>query len=109
MGVGEDRQQLATLDMIEKRRDFVAREWTREPLHVVLNENLNGGALNGTATFDRSVCSAANRHVGAQKNWLCHHGAIAIRGWSSRYDSTILAVTGLKPPRLPIRFFQTPF
>jgi len=44
--VAKNRQQLAALLMFEKRADFLAPERTREPLHVVLHEYLDRGAVD---------------------------------------------------------------
>ena len=67
--VGKDRQQVAALDTIAKRPDFLACERAREPLHIVLHEHLNGGALDRTAALDCGVHAATARHVRAEKNF----------------------------------------
>ena len=59
--------------MFEKSADLLARKRTREPLHVVLHEHLDRGALDRATALDRSVHATADRHVRAQKNFLfCH-------------------------------------
>ena len=58
--------------MIKKSRNLLARERTREPLHVVLHEYLDCGAIDGAAALDRHVYATADRHVGSEKNFLCH-------------------------------------
>lgn len=68
----EDRQQLAALHVIKKSRNLLTGERTREPLHVVLHEYLDRGAIDGAAALDRHMNATADRHVGAEQNFLCH-------------------------------------
>src|SRR5207249_6531196 len=55
--------------MVEKRADLLARQRPGEPPHIVLYENLHGGALNGTSPLNRHVHTAADRHVRAKENF----------------------------------------
>src|SRR2546430_2383733 len=59
--------------MFKKGADFLAREWTCEPLHVVLHKHLNRGTFDRTAALDCGVHATADRHVRAEENLvLCH-------------------------------------
>src|ERR1700688_2836674 len=80
--MGKNRRQLGTLGVIEKGANFLLHERSREPLHIVLHEDLHGGAVDRTGAFDRHVHPAADRHVGAEEN-----GGLGSRGgfaWSQR-------------------------
>src|ERR1700730_187318 len=65
--------------MSDKGADLLARKWTREPLHVVLHENLHGRALDGTGALDRGVDSAANGHVSAEENFGMRNAECGMR------------------------------
>src|SRR5437667_5970366 len=54
--------------MIKKGADFVSRQRTGKPLHVVFYEDLHGGAVDRTRPLDRHAHTAADRHVRAQEN-----------------------------------------
>src|SRR5437764_1223288 len=59
--------------MFKKGADFLGRERTCEPLHIVLHKHLNRSAFDRTTALDRSVHAAADGHVRAQENLvLCH-------------------------------------
>src|ERR1043166_3149692 len=70
--MSKDREELAALSMVQESANFVASERPREPLHVVLHEHLDGGAVNRATTLDRLVHASANRHMCAQENFFCH-------------------------------------
>ena len=67
ISVGKNRQQLSPLDVVEESSDFVPPQWAGKPLHVVLYENLHGGALDRTRALNRHAHTAADGHVRAQK------------------------------------------
>jgi hypothetical protein len=47
------------------------RERPREPLHIVLYEDLHGGAVDRAGAVDGHVDAASNGHVRAEKHF-CH-------------------------------------
>ena len=59
--------------MFEEGADFFAHERTREPLHIVLHEHLDRGAVDRAAALDCGLHAAADRHVRAEQNLVfCH-------------------------------------
>ena len=68
-GVTTEGAPLAALLMFEEGANFFARERTREPLHVVLHEHLDRGALDRATALDRGVDATADRHVRAQQDF----------------------------------------
>src|SRR5947209_20345080 len=65
--------------MFEKGANLLACQRSCEPLHVVFDEYLLRGALNGTGTLDRHVHTTGNGHVGAEKR---RHFASLAHYWS---------------------------
>jgi hypothetical protein len=55
--------------VIKKSCNLLASERTREPLHVILHEHLDRGAIDGATALNRHVHATADRHVGAEKNF----------------------------------------
>ena len=55
--------------MFEESANFLELERSREPLHVVLHEHLDRGALDRAAALDRGVDAATDRHMRAQQNF----------------------------------------
>ena len=74
--VRENRGELGPLRMIEERLDLVRRERPREPLHVVLHENLHRRALDRTRALDRAMHAAADRDVRAEQKCAVRARAI---------------------------------
>ena len=60
---------LAALSMFEEDANFLALERPREPLHVVLHEHLDRGALDRATALDCSMHATADRHVRAQQDF----------------------------------------
>jgi len=56
------------LDMINKSSDFLSRQRTGKPLHIVLYEHLHGGAVDRTRPLDCHVHAPTDRHVRADEN-----------------------------------------
>jgi hypothetical protein len=70
--VRKNRPQLGALLVVQKSANFVSRQWPGEPLHVVFDENLHCSAIDRTSALDCHVHAAGNRHVSAEKEFLCH-------------------------------------
>src|SRR5438309_10537459 len=87
--------------MFEEGTNFLACERPREPLHVVLHEHLDRGALDRTTALDRGVHAAANRHVCAEKRFVCHCGIVA-----AVYDGRIIGFGARRAP-LQIKLSST--
>src|SRR6476620_6334086 len=68
IGMGEDSLQFAALTMPQESGDLFLLQRASEPLHVVLHENLHGGALDRASALDGHVHTAADRHMGAEKD-----------------------------------------
>src|SRR6516164_9072973 len=56
--------------MIKKSSDFVSRQRAGKPLHVVLDEDLHGGAMDRTRALNRHAHPATDGHVGAENYWI---------------------------------------
>src|ERR1700738_304045 len=93
--------------MSDKGADLLARKWTREPLHVVLHENLHGRALDGTGALDRGVDSAANGHVSAEENFGMRNADCGMRARMSL--SAISWLLHSRIPHSPFRIRQNRF
>ena len=72
ISVPKYRQQFAPVDMIEESADFFPPERPGKPLHVVLYEDLQRGALDRTRALNRHAHTAADGHVRAEQNSFCH-------------------------------------
>src|SRR5437763_219056 len=70
--MGKDGSQLDALPVFQEGADFLGREGTSEPLHVVFHENLHRRALDRAGALDRHVCPTCNRHMGAEQNLIYH-------------------------------------
>ena len=70
IGVGKDGAQLGTLFVFAECAHFLWRDRSREPLHVVLDENLHGRAANRAGSLDGHVHSATDRHVRAEERFF---------------------------------------
>ena len=60
--------EFGALGVIEERRDFSLLQRPGEPLHVILHENLHGGAFDRAGTVDGHMRAATDGHVGAEEN-----------------------------------------
>jgi hypothetical protein len=67
IGMPKDRRQLPPLDVIKKSADFVSRQRSGKPLHVVLHEHLHGAAVDRTRALNRHAYTAVDGHVRAEK------------------------------------------
>jgi hypothetical protein len=56
--VAKDGAQFAAARMIAEGRGLRARERGGEPLHIILHENLHGGAADGKGAVDGHGTSA---------------------------------------------------
>jgi hypothetical protein len=54
--------------VIEKSADFLAGQWSGEPLHVIFHEHLHRGASDRSRTLDSHAHSAADGHMRAKEN-----------------------------------------
>ena len=68
IGVGEDGRQFGALPVPEEGVNLRLGQGPGEPLHIILHENLHGGALDGAGAFDGHVRAAADGHVSAQQD-----------------------------------------
>jgi hypothetical protein len=68
IGMCENHVELSALRMIKERLDLRASERPREPLHVVLDENLHRAALDRPRPLYGAMHSACDRHVGTEEN-----------------------------------------
>ena len=72
VGVRENGVELAALRVPEKGGDLGTLERTREPLHVVLHEDLHRRALDRARALNRAMHAPANRHMRAEEDLRFH-------------------------------------
>ena len=68
IGMREHDREFRPLPVPNECLDLLLRQWPREPLHVVLDEDLHRGALDRARPFDRAMDPAPNGHVSAEEN-----------------------------------------
>ncbi len=65
--VRKSGMEFRALGVIEERRDFPTLQGPREPLHIVLHENLHRRAFDRTRAFDGHVRAAARSTCGRRE------------------------------------------
>src|SRR5262245_58532172 len=78
--MGKHRPQFTTLDVIEKRADFLATQRSGKPLHIVFHEYLHRGAADRSRAFDSHARAATDGHVRAEERLRRRGGEWANRG-----------------------------